>query len=64
MFEEVIPRHPFLIQFGYTGPGPNWMRQQTLFFAQSNTGVSTPSNLWILGDVVVYNMCTFLSGKT
>lgn len=64
MFQHAISHRPLRVHSGYTAPRPNRMRQHTLFFAQSNTGVSTPSNLWIFGDVVVYNICTFLSGKT
>jgi len=54
----------------FAGPIPTYVTTAELdapthtFFSQSNTGVSTPSNLWIFGDVVVYNICTFLSGKT
>ncbi len=64
MFQKAILHRPLRVHFRYTSPPPNWMHQHTPFFAQSNTGVSTPSNLWIFGDVVVYNICTFLSGKT
>lgn len=69
MFQKIIPRHPTRVSFrrgvpAYGATAALDAPTGAFPFAQSNTGVSTPSNLWIFGDVVVYNMCVFLSGKT